>query len=110
MKTRGRGRGADAIATRAAEGLQELLDSADELLQSVRDEQGEAVDALRAKVGATTRRAARQLADLRQSAGSLGRDAARRGVSFVRRDPWRGVALGAITLLGFTLLMRRADD
>lgn len=93
----------------AAAGLQDLIDSADELLQDLQDQQGAAVAALRDKVSqtvGTARRRLEQLApDIKEAAGqSL--DSA---VGFVKRDPWRAVALGALTLLAFSLLTRMGD-
>ena len=103
-------RQAGLMKDRAAQRLQELLESAEDLLKSLRDEEGEAVEELRAKVSSTIRSASSQLEDLAQTATGFGRNAARYSARFVRSDPWRTAAIAAITLLGFTLLMRRGDD
>jgi ElaB/YqjD/DUF883 family membrane-anchored ribosome-binding protein len=94
----------------AAAALQDLIDTAEELLEDLRSQQGAAVDALREKVSATVEAARSRLEALApdvQEAASATLDSA---VSFVRKDPWRAVALGAITLLAFSLIGRLGDD
>ena len=47
----------------SASGLQDVIDSADEFLASLRDQQGEAVDRLRTRVAASAKTARERLAD-----------------------------------------------
>ena len=88
----------------SATGLQHVIDSAEELLESLRDQQGAAVDQLRAKVSATVKDARDRLEEL--DIPELAADAVDRTVGFVRSDPWRSVAIGALAALAVTVVMR----
>lgn len=88
----------------SATGLQHVIDSAEELLESLRDQQGAAVDQLRAKVSSTVKDARRSLDEL--DIPELASDAVDSTVGFVRRDPWRSVAIGALAALAVTVVMR----
>ncbi len=91
------------------EGLQDLIDSAEELLESLRDQQGEVVEGLRARASATMRSARRRLEALRPDVGELATRSLQSTVSFVRKDPWRALALGAVILLAIGVLANRGD-
>ena len=92
----------------SATGLQHVIDSAEELLGSLRDQQGAAVDQLRAKVSATVNNARGRLEEL--DIPELASDAVDSSVGFVRRDPWRSVAIGALTALAVTVAMRMGSE
>ena len=94
----------------AAAGLQDLIDSADELLSNLRDQQGEAVDALRDRVSATAASARRRLQRLGPQVQDAAGETLDSAVGFLRRDPWRAVAIGALTVLAFSLFTRLGSD
>ena len=91
-----------------ASGLQDVIDSAEEFLESVRDQQGAAVDRLRERVSATMGAARDRLKklDLPEAAS----DAMDSTADFLRSDPWRTVAIGALAALAISLLMHLGDD
>jgi len=91
-----------AVAESAA-GLQDVIDSADEFLETLRDQQGEAVDRLRTKMAASVKTAHERLENL--EVPELARDAVGRTSTFVRRDPWRAVAIGALAVLAVSLVV-----
>jgi ElaB/YqjD/DUF883 family membrane-anchored ribosome-binding protein len=101
---------AKSARSHAAAGLQDLIDTADELLEDLQDQQGAAVEALRAKVGQTVGTARRKLEGLAPEIKEAASETIDSAVGFVRRDPWRAVALGALTLLAFSLLTRLGGD
>lgn len=96
-----------AVADSAA-GLQDVIDSADELLESLRDQPGEAVDRLRTKIAASVQAARGRLDDLDVPARAG--DALDSTLGFVRSDPWRTVAIGALAALAVSLMVRGASS
>jgi ElaB/YqjD/DUF883 family membrane-anchored ribosome-binding protein len=92
-----------------ANGLHDLIETAEELLESLQDQQGAAVQALREKVSATLEVAQRRLQLLEPEIRAAASDAMDSAVSFVRRDPWRAVAIGALAGLAITMLMRGGE-
>ena len=103
MTKRAAKRAKQALAE-SASGLQDVIDSADELLESLRDEQGEAVERLRTKIAASVTSAQERLESL--EAREFARDAAGSTARFLRRDPWRTVAIGALAALAVSLVVR----
>jgi ElaB/YqjD/DUF883 family membrane-anchored ribosome-binding protein len=93
-----------AIASTAA-GLQDIIDGAEDLLESLQDQSGDAVDKLRYKVSNTLERARARLEYL--DVPELTADAVDSTVGFIRRDPWRTVAIGALALLAISTLVNR---
>jgi ElaB/YqjD/DUF883 family membrane-anchored ribosome-binding protein len=91
----------------SASGLQGVIDSADELLDSLRDQQGEAVDRLRTKIAASVKAARDRLEDL--DVPELASDAVDSTTSFLRSDPWRTVAIGALAALAVSLIVRSSS-
>jgi ElaB/YqjD/DUF883 family membrane-anchored ribosome-binding protein len=81
----------------AASGLQEFIDSAEDLLEGLQDQQGVAVERLRAKVSATISSARERLADTDVS--EMASEAYDNTVGFIRQDRWRAVAVGALAIL-----------
>ena len=92
----------------AATSLQDVIDSAEDMLENVRDQQGDAIDRLRAKLSESVTNARTRLAslDVAESAS----DAYDSTLGFIRDDPWRAVAIGAIALLAASVLIRATSD
>jgi ElaB/YqjD/DUF883 family membrane-anchored ribosome-binding protein len=88
----------------AASGLQDLIESAEDLLESVKDQQGAAAEKLREKVSETVQSARTRLSQL--DVPEMASDAADSAVGFLRSDPWRTVAIGALVVLAASLLVR----
>jgi ElaB/YqjD/DUF883 family membrane-anchored ribosome-binding protein len=89
----------------AAATLQRVIDSAEEFLDGLREQQGEAVERVRAKVQGAIEGAREQLRmlDVEQVATS----AVSNTVGFVRQDPWRAVAIGALAVIAAFVLRSR---
>ena len=87
-----------------ASNLQDLIDSAEELLEDLKHQQGEAVERLRDKVSATISDARERIAE--SSLSDTASEAYDNAVGFVRQDAWRAVAIGALALLAGSLLLR----
>ena len=94
----------------AASGFQQLIDAAEEMLEDLKGQSGAAVEALREKVSATADSARERLADLGPQLGDAASDALESSATFVRNDPWRAVALGAIAFIALTFLFSGRDD
>jgi ElaB/YqjD/DUF883 family membrane-anchored ribosome-binding protein len=92
----------------AASGLQDLVDSAEDLLTDLKDQKGEAVERLREKVSTTISDARQRLAD--SDVSDIASEAYDNAVGLVRQDPWRAVAIGALALLAGSLLLRALSD
>src|ERR1700743_267158 len=92
----------------AAFGLQELIDSAEGLLENAKDLEGTAAEKLREKVSETVRSARARLSEL--DVPEMASDAVDSTVGFVREDPWRAVAIGALAMLAVSLLVRSSRD
>jgi ElaB/YqjD/DUF883 family membrane-anchored ribosome-binding protein len=92
----------------AASGLKDLIDSAEDLLESLKDQQGATADQLRAKVAATISSAQNRLSDI--DVPEVASDAYEDTVGFIREDPWRAVAVGALAALAASLLLRALSD
>jgi ElaB/YqjD/DUF883 family membrane-anchored ribosome-binding protein len=101
---------AKSTAADAAAGLQDLIDSADGLLTDLQHQQGAAVQALREKVTTTIAAARRKLDELAPDIKAAAGETLDSAIGFVRRDPWRAVAIGALTLLAFSLLTRLGEE
>lgn len=91
----------------SASGLQGIIDSADELLESLRDQQGEAVDQLRTRVAANVKSARERLRSL--EVPELAGDAIDRVAGFFRTSPWRTVAIGAVAAVAIALVARTSS-
>ncbi len=98
---------AKRVVADSTSGLQTLIDSSEDLLESLKDQQGAAADRLREKVSATMKVAQRRLSDLDVSGATS--EALDNTVGFLRRDPWRAVAIGALAVLALSLLVRTSD-
>ena len=94
----------------AAAGLQDLIESADELLSDLHDQQGAAVNALRKRVSHTAAVARRRLDRLSPVIADVASDTLDGAVGFVRRDPWRSVAIGAVAVLLLSMFARFGSE
>jgi ElaB/YqjD/DUF883 family membrane-anchored ribosome-binding protein len=92
----------------AASGLQDLIDSAEELLESIKDQPGAAAQKLREKIADTVEDARARLADL--DVPEMASNAMNSTVGFLRADPWRTVAIGALAVLAVSLMVRSGSD
>jgi ElaB/YqjD/DUF883 family membrane-anchored ribosome-binding protein len=97
---------ARGAASAAASGLQEVIDSAEDLLKDFAGQSGAAAEAMREKISATAEAARSRLADLAVDAADGARENA---VEFVRNDPWRAVALAALTYIAASTLFSRGE-
>ncbi len=109
MSTRTRRLG-NKLASSGEEAWSELIDSANELLDSIRDESGPAAERLRSKLSDTIDAATEQLESFREDASDAGQQALETTLRFVRRDPWRAVALGALIAVGIMVVAGLSSD
>lgn len=103
-------RRARAIGEDIGEGLEELIDSAQALLEELQDQQGPVVENLRERASATLKSASRHLSRLRPGAEELASRTLRTTLGFVRRDPWRAIALGALAVVALGILAHSAGS
>jgi len=108
MKKRNANHNGDNTAS-IGESWQDLVESAQALLQTLQNEKGEAVENLREKLSATVKTASSRLESLRGRAGDIGQQAAKSTVRYVRDNPWKSVAIAAVVVLGWHLLNRDDD-
>lgn len=103
---------AQAASDEIRGGLEELIESAEAMLLELQDQKTEVADSLRKRASATIKSARRRLADLQPEVQELAAKTYRGTVKFVRRDPWRAVALGALLVvaIGVLALSVSADD
>lgn len=94
-------------AADSSSGLQSVIDSAEELLESVKDQQGAVAAQLREKLSDTISKTRDRLEEF--DAQEATSDAIDTTVRFIRSDPWRSVAIGAFAFLAVTLLLRRSS-
>jgi ElaB/YqjD/DUF883 family membrane-anchored ribosome-binding protein len=101
---------ARAASDQIGEGLQELIESAEALLEELKDQQGAAAASLRDRAFATIKSARRRLGDLQPEVSELATRTLKSTVSFVRQDPWRAVAIGALLVVVLGVLASGGDD
>jgi ElaB/YqjD/DUF883 family membrane-anchored ribosome-binding protein len=92
----------------AASGLHDLIENAEELLESVKDLDGAAAEKVRESVSKTVQDARARLSEL--DVPEMASDAIDNTVGFVRRDPWRAVAIAALAVLAISTLVRRGSE
>jgi ElaB/YqjD/DUF883 family membrane-anchored ribosome-binding protein len=90
----------------AAAGIQGVIDSAEEFLDGLQEQQGEAVERVRERIVGVLDRAREQLRTL--DVEEVATNAAARTLGFVRQDPWRAVAISALVVVGALLLRPRS--
>lgn len=98
------------LASRGEAAWSELLDSANDLLDSIKEERGPAAERLRSKLGDTIDAATEHLDSFRNEASDVSQQALESTIRFVRRDPWRAVALGALIAVGVMVLASLSSD
>jgi ElaB/YqjD/DUF883 family membrane-anchored ribosome-binding protein len=103
---------AAALGEDIQDNLEDLIESFEALLEDLKDQRGTAAEKLRTRAWATVKSARRRLADLRPEMGDLAAKTMRGTVKFVRRDPWRAVAIGALVIVAAGVLasVARSDD
>jgi ElaB/YqjD/DUF883 family membrane-anchored ribosome-binding protein len=92
----------------AASGLQDLIDSAEGLLESVKDQPGAAAEKFREKLSDSVESARDRLSAL--DIPEMASDALDSTVGYLKSDPWRTVAIGALAILAVSLLVRTSSD
>ena len=101
---------AQAASDEIREGLEELIGSAESLLLELEDQKTAVADSLRKRAAATIRSARQRLAQIQPDVQELAGKTYRGTISFVRRDPWRAIALGALIALAIGVLARAGDE
>jgi len=105
MKSRAR-----AVSDDIGQGLEDLIESAEALLGELKGQQGVVVENLRDRALSTINTARRRLADLQPEVQELATKTLKNTVTFVRSDPWRAVALGALLVVALGVLAYSGDD
>lgn len=95
-------------APNTSSGLQDLIESAEELLESLKDQQGAAVEVLREKLSQTIDSAHTRISQL--DVPEIASDAIESTAAFLRSDPWRTVAIGALAVLAISLWVRSGSS
>jgi ElaB/YqjD/DUF883 family membrane-anchored ribosome-binding protein len=92
--------------------LDELIESASALLESLHEQRGEAVDNLRSRATRNIDNARRRLAALKPQVQDGATKAARAAAGYARRNPWSAVAVGALIVasVGALIYMSTSDD
>lgn len=97
----------EAQMPRDSEDLRGLIDQAEEMLQSLAGQSGEAAERLRARVEATVVNARARLADLEGNARELTEQAAENADRYVRSNPWAAVGIAAVAGLVIGAMISR---
>ena len=99
---------ASSFRKHAADELQDIVDKAEELLDTIGTEGGEAARELRERVSDTVRTARKRLGKLDARTRKAARQAVETTDEYVHDNPWQAVAVGAAAgiILG-ALLARR---
>ena len=91
----------------AGDDLRDLIEQAEDMLHSLRDQTGEAAERLRERVEATVKSARKRLASLEGDARQLTEQAAASADEYVRGNPWAAVAIAAVAgVVSMTELVR----
>jgi ElaB/YqjD/DUF883 family membrane-anchored ribosome-binding protein len=90
---------AAALGEEIQDNLEDLIESVEALLDDLKDQRGAAAEKLRTRAWATVKSARRRLADIRPEVGDLAARTLRGTAKFVRRNPWRAVAIGALIVV-----------
>jgi ElaB/YqjD/DUF883 family membrane-anchored ribosome-binding protein len=92
------------------DGLQELINSAEALLEELRDAKDPAIETLRAKLRRTVKGATGRLQALKPDVSELTSQTLQHTMSFVKRDPWRALALGALAVVALGIIAHASGD
>jgi len=88
--------------------LEDLIESVEALLEDLKDQKGAAAEKLRTRAWATVKSARRRLAEVSPEVGEIAARTLRGTATFVRRDPWRAVAIGALAVVALGVLANAA--
>jgi ElaB/YqjD/DUF883 family membrane-anchored ribosome-binding protein len=83
--------------------LQNLMSSSEELLQSLGEQSGDAVAALKLKLSRNISQAKNQLNELAQALEQVSAQAEEESRSFIARRPWVSVGIGIGVVLGLAV-------
>lgn len=97
----------EAAAEHAVEDLNRIVEQAEELLQQLGDQTGEAAEAVRERVTQTLNQAKARLAVTAEEAEQVVENLAQRTDRYVRANPWQSVAIAALLGGAVALLMSR---
>lgn len=109
-------RTAESTARRTSEALatelEDLIQSASDLLDNLNEQRGDAMEGLRTRAARNLESARSRLADLKPQVQRTAVDAARAASGFARRNPWSTAAIGTVVVasLGFLLYSMLSDD
>ena len=84
----------DALASQ----LDDLIESAGELLENLNEQRGEATEALRSRASRNIEGARRRLSGLKRQVPESTMEAARVAADYARRNPWSTVAVGTLVV------------
>ena len=98
---------ASSFRKHAADELQDIVDKAEELLETIGSEGGEAARELRDRVSDTVRVARKRLGKLDASTRKAARQAVESTDEYVHDNPWRAVGIAAGVGLIIGLLIGR---
>jgi ElaB/YqjD/DUF883 family membrane-anchored ribosome-binding protein len=93
--------------------LSRIISQAEDLMKSLGEEGGAAVEAVRARVMRTAQQARVRIADASVRAKEAAADAARATDRYVQDNPWKSIAYGAAAGAAVALLaglLMRSDD
>jgi ElaB/YqjD/DUF883 family membrane-anchored ribosome-binding protein len=95
---------AAALGEDIQDNLEDLIESVEALLDDLKDQKGMAAEKLRTRAWATVKSARRRLADVTPEMGELAAKTVRGTATFVRKDPWRALAIGALAVVAVGVL------
>ncbi|MEP7242689.1 MAG: DUF883 family protein [Gammaproteobacteria bacterium] len=90
--------------------LRSLVDSAEALLEGISEQQGPAIDELRSRAKSTLNEARDRLAMLKPARDRLQSQTVRAAGRFIRRDPWRAVAVASLVVLAVGVFVLGSGD
>jgi ElaB/YqjD/DUF883 family membrane-anchored ribosome-binding protein len=104
---------AAALSDEIQDNLEDLIESVEALLEDLKEHKGAAADKLRTRAWATVKSARRRMANVSPHVGEIAAKTLRGTASglrttadFVRQDPWRAVAIGALAVVALGAIAR----
>ncbi len=94
-------RTSDALASE----FDDLIRSSSELLESLNEQRGDAVEELRRRATRNIENARRRLAALKPQVQERATQAARAATGFARRNPWSAAAIGTLIVASVAALL-----
>ena len=86
--------------------LKALLASSEELLESLGDQSGEAVDQLRDRLTGSIAKTKQRLGNSADAVSSAAQDAVESATGYITRNPWTALAIGAAAGIAIGALLR----